>query len=166
MRIPEIACRFSNLTETERRSPEARARSRGISVFASVNRVVDGAIRIENHGVQRYQSYKFELRPNGGQQGRMRRIAGCCRFVFNQALAIQIQRREQGQAELVFALLKLRLAEWRRRPESTWLANVPIGCLQQALRIWSGHMLAITAGKRDSPDLKRGSIRWLSVSRP
>ena len=64
----------------------------------------------------------------------MRRIAGCCRFVFNQALAIQVQRREQGQSELVFAQLNLRLAEWRRRPESAWLAEVPFGCLQQALR--------------------------------
>jgi putative transposase len=125
-RVPEIAGVFEPRRDA--------ARSGGISVFASVNRVVDGAIRIENHGVQRYQSYKFELKPNGGQQGQMRRIAGCCRFVFNQALALQIQRREQGQTELVFALLKLRLAEWRRRPESTWLANVPIGCLQQALR--------------------------------
>jgi transposase len=35
-------------------------------------------MRIENHGVQRYQSYKFELRPNGDQQSQMRRIAGCC----------------------------------------------------------------------------------------
>ena len=91
-------------------------------------------MRIENHGVQRYQSYKFELRPNGDQQSQMRRIAGCCRFVFNQALAIQVQRREQGQSELVFAQLNLRLAEWRRRPESAWLAEVPFGCLQQALR--------------------------------
>jgi putative transposase len=84
--------------------------------------------------VQRYQSYKFELRPDSGQPRQMRRIAGCCRFVFNQALAIQLQRREQGQPGLVLAQLNLQLAEWRRRPESTWMADVPFGCLQQALR--------------------------------
>lgn len=83
--------------------------------------------------MQRFQSYKFELRPNGGQLDQMRRIAGCCRFVFNQALAIQIQRREQGLPELTLAELCLRLAEWRRRPESTWLGDAPIRSLRQAL---------------------------------
>jgi putative transposase len=84
--------------------------------------------------MQRYQSYKFKLRPNGRQQSQMRRIAGCCRFVFNQALAIQIQRRDQGQAELDFAALTQRLAQWRRYPGSIWLADAPIGTQQQALR--------------------------------
>jgi putative transposase len=88
----------------------------------------------ENRGMQRFQSYKFKLRPTSGQQSQMRRIAGCCRFVFNQALAIQIQRREQGKAELDFAGLDQRLAEWRQYPESIWLADVPIGTLQQAIR--------------------------------
>src|SRR5260370_19806739 len=64
----------------------------------------------------------------------MRRIAGCCRFVLNRALAIQIQRHERGKAELDFAGLNQRLAEWRRCPESIWLADVPIGTLQQAIR--------------------------------
>jgi putative transposase len=64
----------------------------------------------------------------------MRRIAGCCRFVFNQALAIQKQRGDQGKAELGFAGLALLLAGWRRLPESIWLADVPFGCLHQALR--------------------------------
>lgn len=64
----------------------------------------------------------------------MRRIAGCCRFVFNQALAIQKERNDQGKAELDFAGLALLLAGWRRQPVSIWLADVPFGCLQQALR--------------------------------
>ena len=50
--------------------------------------------------MHRYQSYQFRLRPSRNQLSQIRRIAGCCRFVFNQALAIQIQHREQGKAEL------------------------------------------------------------------
>jgi len=84
--------------------------------------------------MQRFQSYKFELRPTGNQQRQMRRIAGCCRFVFNGALAIQMKRRDQGVAPLDSAALSLLLAQWRRQPESPWLADVPIGCLQQSLR--------------------------------
>jgi hypothetical protein len=37
----------------------------------------------------------------------MRRIEGCCRFVFNQALAVQIQRRDQGKTALDLGELKL-----------------------------------------------------------
>jgi putative transposase len=84
--------------------------------------------------MQQYRSYKFELRPNGEQQREMRRIAGCCRFVFNQALAAQIERSAQGEAQLDFAELSLRLAECRWRAETKWLGKVPFGCLQQSLR--------------------------------
>jgi len=82
----------------------------------------------------RYQSYKFELRPTGEQLRWMRRIAGCCRFVFNLALATQKDRVETGLAELDFARLSAQLLAWRRQPEGIWLADVPIGYLQQALR--------------------------------
>jgi putative transposase len=84
--------------------------------------------------MQRYQSYKYKLRPSRNQLSQIRRIAGCCRFVFNQALAIQIQQCKQGKAELEFAALNQQLAEWCRHPASIWLADVPFGCLQQALK--------------------------------
>jgi putative transposase len=64
----------------------------------------------------------------------MRRIAGCCRFVFNRALAIQRQRCEEGKSLLDFMALTLLLAEWRRHPDTLWLADAPLGTLQQGLR--------------------------------
>ncbi|MDR3159965.1 MAG: helix-turn-helix domain-containing protein, partial [Zoogloeaceae bacterium] len=42
-----------------------------------------------NHTMQRLQAYKYELMPNGEQQRQMRRFAGSCRIVFNEALALQ-----------------------------------------------------------------------------
>jgi putative transposase len=95
---------------------------------------VAGGGRVENFAMQRFQSYKFELRPTGPQQRQMRRIASCCRFVFNGALAVQMKRRDLGIAPLDYAALNSQLAQWRRRPESTWLADVPIECPQQSLR--------------------------------
>ena len=35
--------------------------------------------------MQRLQAFKYELMPTGEQQRNMRRFAGACRFVFNQA---------------------------------------------------------------------------------
>jgi putative transposase len=37
--------------------------------------------------MKRLQAYKFELIPNGEQTRAMRQYAGCCRVVYNIALA-------------------------------------------------------------------------------
>ena len=123
--------------------------------FPAVFRVEVGLCRAENFLMQRYQSYKFELRPDGDQQRRMRRIAGCCRFVFNQALAAQMESRGRGEAELDFAELTLRLAESRWRPETKWLAQVPFGCLQQSLRNLRSAQAGYRSGQTRAPVFKR-----------
>ena len=50
--------------------------------------------------MQRRQGFRFELRPNGEQVPRMRRWVGCCRFVFNRALAFEQQRYARGEKKL------------------------------------------------------------------
>ncbi len=46
--------------------------------------------------MQRLQAFKYELMPTGDQQRDMRRFAGSCRFVFNQALALQKANHAAG----------------------------------------------------------------------
>ena len=46
--------------------------------------------------MQRLQAFKFALLPDGGQQRQMRCFAGACRFVYNQALALQKANFEAG----------------------------------------------------------------------
>jgi putative transposase len=46
--------------------------------------------------MQRLQAFKFELMPNGQQMRKMSQFAGMCRFVFNQALALQKENHEAG----------------------------------------------------------------------
>ena len=72
-------------------------------------------------GMQRLQAFKHELMPNGEQQRNMRRFAGSCRFVFNKALALQQERREQGEKNLSYAGLCKVLTEWKAQPETIWL---------------------------------------------
>ena len=64
----------------------------------------------------------------------MRRFAGACRFVYNQALALQKARYEQGENKLGYAGLCKLLTQWRHRQETAWLAEAPVHPLQQALR--------------------------------
>jgi putative transposase len=48
----------------------------------------------------------------------MRRFAGACRFVYNQALALQKERYEQGEKKLGYAELCKLLTEWRHCQET------------------------------------------------
>nr|WP_202428048.1 RNA-guided endonuclease TnpB family protein [Malikia spinosa] len=84
--------------------------------------------------VQRLQAFRYELRPNGQQARQMRRFAGACRFVFNQALALQQQRHAAGEKRLSYAQLSQALTGWKRQPELLWLNDTPSQPLQQALK--------------------------------
>ena len=82
----------------------------------------------------RRQAYKFELMPNGEQVRLMGRSAGCVRFVYNQALALQKQMYElTGKKHSRYQLDKL-LTRWKI--EAPWLPEVPSHALQQALVDW------------------------------
>ena len=105
--------------------------------------------------MQRFQSFKFELRPTGTQQRQMRRIAGCCRFVFNGVLALQMQRRDQCVAPLDSAAIAQQLVQWRRQPETAWLAEVPVECLQRSLRNLEGAFARYRGSQSKYPTFKR-----------
>jgi putative transposase len=51
----------------------------------------------------RLQAYQFELRPNGEQVRMMRQFAGSCRFVYNQGLALNIERYAKKEKRLGYA---------------------------------------------------------------
>ncbi len=72
----------------------------------------------------------------------MRRFAGACRFVFNEALALQKRRQEQGEKRLGYAGLCKLLTGWRNGSPfpsgrvAAWLADAPVHPLQQT--VWHG----------------------------
>jgi putative transposase len=82
--------------------------------------------------MKRQQGYKFELIPNGEQARKMGRFGGSCRFVFNKALALQIELRGRGEKHLGYVPLCRLLTAWRA--EIPWLAETSCGPLQQALK--------------------------------
>ena len=84
--------------------------------------------------VQRFQSFQYELRPNGQQVRQLRCFAGACRFVFNKALALQQERRAAGEKKLTYAQLCQTLTAWKKQPALMWLNDAPSQPLQQALK--------------------------------
>ncbi|MDR0673852.1 MAG: transposase [Zoogloeaceae bacterium] len=90
--------------------------------------------------MKRLQAFKYELMPNGEQTRNMRRFAGSCRVVFNEALALQKARFDAGEKKLGCVGLCKRLTEWRNGEPmpsgrfAPWLKVSPVHPLQQTLK--------------------------------
>ncbi|MBW4046539.1 MAG: helix-turn-helix domain-containing protein, partial [Proteobacteria bacterium] len=111
--------------------------------------------------MKRLQAFKFELRPDGQQQRQMRRSAGSCRVVFNEALALQKARHERGEKKLGYAGLCKELTAWRNgaplpsRRVAPWLAEAPVHPLQQALKDLERTYTNFFARRADFPRFKK-----------
>ena len=114
--------------------------------------------------MQRQQAFKYELRPNGEQQRQMQRFVGCCRFVFNKALALQKERHAQGQSTLSYADMCRQLTQWRHDKDTLWLALAPSQALQQSVKDLERAYTNFFAKRAASPKFKKkyqpGSFRY------
>ncbi|WP_308428101.1 RNA-guided endonuclease InsQ/TnpB family protein, partial [Oceanisphaera arctica] len=122
------------------------ARSDVVELFHGPNYIVT---------MQRLQAFKYALRPDGQQQRQMRRFAGSCRFVFNKALALQQERREQGEKKLGYAELCKQLTQWKRDGSTAWLADTPSQALQQTLKDLERAYTNFFAKRADFPCFKK-----------
>ena len=78
--------------------------------------------------------FRFELQPDNQQRSLMSRTAGCCRLVFNKALALQNELKEQNKKLLSYNDLCKMLTVWKQQSEWAFLKDVPSQTLQQTLK--------------------------------
>ena len=78
--------------------------------------------------------FKFELYVDKPLQAALSQNAGCRRFVFNKALALQNERREAGEKLFTYSELAAELVQWKRAVETSFLKEAMSQPLQQALR--------------------------------
>jgi len=114
--------------------------------------------------MQRLQAFKYELMPTGEQQRDMRRFAGSCRFVFNQALALQKANYEAGGKFIGYVAMAKQLTAWRHRAGSAWLKDAPVHPLQHALKDLEKAYKNFFSKQADFPRFKKkgqsGSFRY------
>jgi putative transposase len=77
-------------------------------------------------------AYKFRLSPALEQESLFRQFAGCSRFVWNLALALQKERLDQKEGILRYNKLALLLPQWKK--EHPFLKEVHSQPLQQTLK--------------------------------
>jgi putative transposase len=107
--------------------------------------------------VRLFRAYRFRLEPTPTTARAIARLAGCCRFVFNRALALERERFERGEKHLGYAALCKELTGWRHAPESAFLAEAPIHPLQQALKDLDAAYRNFFEGRADRPRFKKKS---------
>lgn len=105
------------------------------------------------------RTYRFRLEPTPSLARRVSRIAGCCRFVYNRALAVQRERLDRGEPRLGYAALCRELTAWRAGGETTFLAQAPVHALQQALKDLDGAYRSFFEGRTDAPRFKKKGRR-------
>ena len=101
----------------------------------------------------RRQAYKFQLKTNSAQVRQMRSFAGACRFVFNQALALQKSKYEAGDKKLGYAELCAELLLLKN--SNAWLNESPSQTLQQALKDMERAYMNFFAKRADFPRFKK-----------
>ena len=111
--------------------------------------------------MKRLQAYKYELMPTGEQRRNMHRFAGSCRFVFNEALALQKARYERGEKKLGYPALCNLLTDWRRSEPllsgriAPWLADALVHPQQQTLKDLGRAYGNFFARRADFPRFKK-----------
>ncbi len=105
----------------------------------------------------RLQAFKFELRPNGEQLRNLRQFAGSCRFVYNKAFALNVERYEKKEKRLGYAGLCALLPNWKMEHE--FLSAVPAQALQQSLKNLERAYTNFFRKRADFPKFKKKGQR-------
>ncbi|NLU65659.1 helix-turn-helix domain-containing protein, partial [Rhodococcus sp. HNM0563] len=77
--------------------------------------------------------YRYRAYPTGEQHRELSRLFGCCRIVFNDALAARESARKAGRSIPSKSELSAALTAAKTTPERAWLAEVSSVPLQQSL---------------------------------
>ncbi len=80
------------------------------------------------------KTFRYRLEPTRDQGQIFARFAGCCRYVFNMALAARKMAYEQAGKTLSFVDQCRSLTELKKAGGTAWLAEVHSQVLQQALK--------------------------------
>ena len=80
------------------------------------------------------KAYKFRLKAKPYQKAIFQKQAGCCRFVWNKALALQKERLDTGERVLRYVEVAKLLTGWKQEDSTSFLAEAQSQTLQQTLK--------------------------------
>lgn len=108
--------------------------------------------------MEKLQAYKFQLRPKAAQETLMRRFAGCCRFLWNKALALEKDAYEADGKRMGYHSLAGKLKDWKKEKETAFLAEAHSQILQQSLKDLDRAYKNFFAKRADFPRFKKKGV--------
>ena len=80
-----------------------------------------------------YKTYKYRIYPTEKQKCLIEKTFGCCRYVYNRALAIKVASYEREKKSISIFNLMHEMVSWKQDEETKWLNEVSGQALQQSL---------------------------------
>lgn len=85
----------------------------------------------------------------------MRRFAGCCRFVWNRSLALEIENYEKTGKRLGYKVLAGLLVQWKQDEQTKFLSEIHSQVLQQSLKDLHKAYQNLFAQRAEFPNFKK-----------
>lgn len=80
------------------------------------------------------RAFQYRFYPTEEQELLLRKTIGCCRLIYNKALALRSEAWALKQERVSYAETSLALTAWKKLPELAFLNEVSSAALQQPLR--------------------------------
>ena len=104
------------------------------------------------------KAFKFEIMPNGEQSRKIKQFCGCCRFVFNRALAWQNEQYQQdSNHKFSYNKIANLLPQWKK--ELPWLKECHSQVLQQSLKDLESAFKNFFQQRSDFPKFKKKGLK-------
>lgn len=108
--------------------------------------------------MKRLQAYKFQLQPKAAQASKMGRFAGCCRFIWNKALALEKEAHESESKRNGYNELAGLLCGWKREEETAFLSEAHSQVLQQTLKDLDRAYVNFFQKRAEAPRFKKKGV--------
>ncbi len=101
------------------------------------------------------RAYRYRFYPDSEQSAQLAVTFGCVRYVYNRALAERSRAWREEQRRVTHADASRMLTEWKRDPETLWLAEPSKGPLQAILRHLQSAFVNFWAKRTGFPSFKK-----------
>jgi len=98
--------------------------------------------------------YKFRIYPTQDQEICLKKILGCCRYIYNWALAKKRDAWVNSKQSVSYNKTSAEMTQLRKAPETKWLSEVPYVPVQQSLRNLDSAFVRFFKKKSQFPSFK------------
>ena len=110
------------------------------------------------------KAFRFRINTNKELNHQLSEHVGCCRFLWNKALALNLSRLEKGQKILWYEELSFWMTLWKQSEEYGFLKEPPSQTLQQKLKDLDRSFRDAFDKKQPLKRIPKFKRKWISDS--